>query len=466
MIMNKTIWQRISLISLAVLMMTLVFAGAVHAAQPATDGNIQGPIDHDVFVIDQDVTIKGEIKGTVVVFGSTITLDGRIEGDAFLAGSRVTILNGSEITGNLYVAGSEIQLEGAVDGSVAAAGLSAILQEGAEINRAVYFAGYNLHLESGSQIGKNLHAAVYQALLNGIIQEDARISASAIEIRGAINGDAVFDVAAPGAPNFYLSFIPGVPVPASSGLRVYEGAVINGNLKYTSTVNQNSTIHIQSTPIFITPVPGEPAKQAAEPKPTQTTTTTFVMTWLWSFLSRLITYLVLGAIALQLVPAVVEITRKQIHAKFFETAGIGFVTIITGLILVILVPVVFIALGIAVQFLSLGGLNLAWFGLLGGLLLAAIAIFFFVLFNGSILVSCYALGDLMLVKVDRERPSRNFLAMLAGVGVFVLLRSAPYFGWILGPLAAIVGMGALWLAFLRSLKKKKPVKRVKAKSPA
>jgi len=97
----------------------------------------------------------------------------------FLAGSRVTILNGSEITGNLYVAGSEIQLEGAVDGSVAAAGLSAILQEGAEINRAVYFAGYNLHLESGSQIGKNLHAAVYQALLNGIIQEDARISASA-----------------------------------------------------------------------------------------------------------------------------------------------------------------------------------------------------------------------------------------------------------------------------------------------
>jgi len=48
---------------LGCLMMTLVFAGAVHAAQPATDGNIQGPIDHDVFVIDQDVTIKGENQG-------------------------------------------------------------------------------------------------------------------------------------------------------------------------------------------------------------------------------------------------------------------------------------------------------------------------------------------------------------------------------------------------------------------
>jgi cytoskeletal protein CcmA (bactofilin family) len=453
--MIKSVWKRILLVAVTIVGIALLSAGVVHAAQLRSDGVIQGPINDDVFVVSKAVSIKGEINGTVIAVGSTIDLDGTINGDVFLVGGKIRITENSKISGNLYLASSDAQIMGTVQGSFASASLSLNISNNAIINRNAYITGYSVEIGANARIDQNLYAAGFQVILNGSIQKNARIAAGAIEIYGRINGDAQFNVSAPGEPTFYLSLIPGVPSAVESGLRVYDGAVISGNLQYISTVNQDSSIHIKNTPIFLTPVPEEPDKQAANSKPAQSTTSTFVMTWLWSFLSRLITFLLLGALVLWLIPAVAESARRQIRSRFFPTAGIGFVAIITGLILVILIPIVFVAVGLLISYLSLGGLNLTWFGVLGALIIFLIVLFFFVLFNGSILMSCYTLGDLLLSKISRENPSRRFLAMLAGVGVFVLLRSAPYIGWILGPLAAILGMGAIWVILLRNFRKKK-----------
>lgn len=452
--MIKSTGKRCLLIAFAVVALLLATAGVVQATRGSNAGAAQEPVNDDVIVISRTVDIRGEINGTVIAIGSTIDVDAVINGDVILAGGKIQISENSKISGNVFLASSDTQIMGNIQGSLASASLSLNLSGNAVIQRNAYTVGYSVEIGANAHIGQNLYAANFQTILTGSIEKNARISASAIEVRGRINGDAEFSVAAPGEPTFYLSLLPGVPSVHESGLRVYDGAVISGNLQYTSTVNQDSNIHIQNTPIFLTPIPQEPEKQAANTKPVQSTTSTFVMTWLWSFLSRLITFLLLGGVILWLIPSAIRFTSKQIKSRFFPTAGIGFVTIITGLILVILIPAAFVAIGLLVSYLTLGGMNLAWFGVIGAIVLLSIATFLFALFNVSILASCYALGDVLLSKISDEHPSRRFLVMLAGVSVYVLLRSAPYIGWMFGPVAAILGMGALWLMILRKLRKK------------
>lgn len=443
----------------AVLAVFLFSGSTVLAAQLKTNGVIQGPVDDDVFVVSKAVNIQGEINGSVLAIGSTINIDATINGDVFLAAGKIRISENTKITGNLYLASSDTQISGTVNGSFASASLSLIISNNAVIQRNAYLTGYSVELGANAHIDQNLYAADFQNSINGTIIGNARISASAIEVYGRIDGNAQFDVAAPGEPTFYLSLIPGVPTALESGLRVYPNAVIFGNLQYTSTVNQDTSIQNKSTPIFSTPIPSEPDKQANNAKPAQSTTSTFVMTWLWTFLSRLITYLLLGALILWVIPKAAESAQKQIRFRFFRTAGVGFVTIITGVIVSILVPIVFVALGLLIGYLSLGGLNLTWFGVLGACVTLVIALFLFALFDGSILIFCYFLGDLLLTKTNKESPSRRFTAMLAGVGLFVLLRSAPYVGWIFAPIAAILGMGALWLILIRNLRNKRNLEK-------
>lgn len=445
--------KRFLLIVVIVNALILVTAGVAQAMRGGSAGSAQGPVNDDVFIISRTVAIQGEINGTVMAIGSTIDVDAVINGDVILAGGKIQISENTKISGNVFLASSDTHILGNIQGSLASASLSLILSNNAVVQRNAYLTGYSVEIGPNTHINQNLYAADFQTLLNGSVERDARISASAIEIRGKIDGDAEFTVAAPGEPTFYLSLLPGVPSVHESGLRVYDGAVISGNLQYTSTVNQDSNIHIKNTPIFLTPVPQEPEKQAANSKPVQSTTSTFVMTWLWSFLSRLITFLLLGGVILWLIPSAIRFTSRQIKNKFFPTAGIGFVTIITGTILMILIPAAFIAIGFLISYLTLGGMNLAWFGVIGAIVLLSIAAFLFALFNVSILVSCYALGDVLLSKMSDEHPSRRFLVMLAGVSVYVLLRSAPYIGWMFGPVAAILGMGGLWLMILRKLRR-------------
>lgn len=435
-------------------------SGTAHAYQSGTDGFVQGPVNDDVFVIAKSVTITGEINGSVIVVGSTINVDAQINGDVLLAGGKVNISGGTKITGNLYLVSSDSQIMGEVQGSFASASLSLVISNNAIIHRNAYLTGYSAELGANAQVMQNFYAADFQTTINGTIQQNAGISAGAIEVYGRIFGNAQFKVSAPGEPTFYLSLFPGVPMALESGLRVYPSAKIAGNLQYTSTVNQNENIHIQNTPIFRTPIPDEPDKQANNAKPSRPTTSTFVMTWLWSFLSRLITYLLLGALILWILPKAAESARKQMRHRFFRTAGVGLVTIITGIISALLLPVIFVGIGLLIGYLSLGGLNLAWYGVVGGIVFLVTAAFWFALANGSILIFCYMLGDQLLGKTSQENPSRRFTAMLLGVGVFVLVRSAPYVGWILGPVAAILGMGALWLILVRTLRNKRNPKKI------
>ncbi len=454
--MNR--WVRLGIVLAVFFIFIFMAVRSVQAAQFTRDGTVTGPIDDDVFVTAKVIEISGPIKGMVVAIGNKITIDGVIEGDVIALGSTVVINSGAEIKGNLFAVCAELDNAGKVGQSVAIAGLDIVFRQTAGVGRNMFFGGYSLNLEQGSVIGIDLLGVSYQLTARGTISRNATFDAGAIEIFGKIGGNAKFDVSAPGEPSFFLSFLPGMPAPLESGIRVDQNAQIGGTLSYTSPVNQNNAIEANTAPIFITPAPQEPKEQATSERPVTVTSTTFFMTWLWAFLRRLITYLILGALALWLLPKLVDKAKEKIESRPLPTTGIGLITIITGLFGLFILPILFVLIGLMIDFISLGGLNLPWFGVIGAFLLFVIVVFIFVVFYGSILIANYALGDFIISKTAPNSNGRRYMAMLVGVSIFVLIRSAPYVGWIFGPIACVVGIGALWLAFLALMRKKKPLK--------
>ncbi len=460
--MNR--WIRIGIVFAVLFIFVFMAVRSVQAAQFGTNGVI-GPTDDDVFVNSKVISITGPINGMVIAIGNRIEINNEINGDVIVIGSSVTINTGAVIKGNIFALCSDLQVFGSIEQSASIAGLDVMFNSAASVGRNIYFGGYSLNLQPGSNVGIDLLGVAYQLVARGTITRNVTFKAGAIEVYGTIGGKATLDVSAPGEPSFFLSLLPGMPTPLASGIRVYPGAQITGELAYTSSVDQNASISLTKVPIFITPVPQEPKEQATSERPATITTTSFVMTWLWAFLRRLITFLILGALALWLLPKVIETTKNKIQTRLFPTTGIGLLTIITGLFCVILLPVLFVLAGLLIDFITLGGLGLTWFGVGGILLLFVIVIFLFVLFYGSILVAVYALGDFIISKAAPNSNGKRYLGMLVGVSIYVLIRSAPFVGWVFAPIACIVGMGALWLAFLAIMRtKKQPRGRLKSKS--
>jgi hypothetical protein len=447
-------WMRAGIVFAVLFLFIFMVVRSVQAAQFDQDG-VVGPTQDDVFVANRVIAITGPISGTVIAVGNRIEINNVIEGDVIVVGSSVTINTGSEIKGNLFALCSELQVSGTIDQSAAIAGLDVLFDAGAAVARNLYFGGYSLSLQPESVVGKDLLGAAYQLVMRGTIDRNVKFNAGAIEVFGTINGNANFNVSAPGEPSFFLSLLPGMPTPLASGIRVYSVAKINGTLAYASTVDQNSSIRSGQTPIYITPVPQEPKEQATSERPATASTTTFFMTWLWAFLRRLITFLILGALALWLLPKLVEQAKSRAERRPLPTAGVGLLTIITGLFCVIAIPILFVLAGMLIDFITLGGLNMTWFGVVGMLMLFVIVIFFFLLFFGSILTAAYALGDFIVNKTVPQVNGKRYMGMLVGVAIFVLVRSAPYVGWIFGPIACVVGMGAIWLGLLDTLRSRK-----------
>ena len=112
-----------------------------------------------------------------------------------------------------------------------------------------------------------------------------------------------------------------------------------------------------------------------------------------------------------------------------------------------IVPVLFIALGVFLSAISLGGLAPAYFGLVGlGLALIA-GLFLFLVFTGSMVAGSYAIGEAMLSRHSSISGGKRFLALFLGVLLISITTAIPFLGGVWGVLVAMTGVGAFWRAF-------------------
>lgn len=110
-----------------------------------------------------------------------------------------------------------------------------------------------------------------------------------------------------------------------------------------------------------------------------------------------------------------------------------------------LLALVLLAISILIGVLTLGGLSRTVLGIGFSSLGLALAIFsLIVTYVSKILVSLWV-GEWMMRRFAPQSADKIFLVLLVGILIYVFVRSIPILGWVVGLLATLVGVGAIYL---------------------
>lgn len=384
------------------------------------------------------------VDDDLFIGGNTVVVDGTVNGDLFIGGTNIEV-NGT-VNGSLFIGGQTVTINGQVTGSVYGGGMSLALGPQANIGRNALFGGFSLETESGSVVNRDLLMGGYQALLDGEIGRDVKFGGSALELNGKVGGDVVAEVDPPGSdfdPTPFM-FTPGMPAAVAPGLRVSEEAAIGGQLTYTSSVEQATAI--QSAPeggvAYQTPQPG----RTPEPQPGVGFTFN-IFSWIFDRIRDFATLMLLGALVVWKLPSPLASATEQARAKLLPSAGWGLVVVIMGYVGALIVGVIILVVGILFGIITLGGLSQTIFGVGFSTLSLAFTVFTLLVSYGSKLVVAYLAGKLIVKALAPQAADNKWWPLVVGVSLYVLFRSIPLLGWLIGVVVTLVGLGAMWLFF-------------------
>lgn len=449
--MQFKIWRGITV----VVMLAAVFFAAVpvvHAAEIDNGGVVEAgkTINDDLFLTGETVQMDGTVNGLLVATGNTVTINGVVNGDVVAAGKTVIITENAKIDGNLFSGAQNIVMNGVVTGSLFAGSTSLETGEKSSIARNLYYGGYSLIQAAGSKTGRDTRAGVYQAQLKGETGQDAVVYGSAVEVSGKIGRNADFKVANPSSDGArvppYMGNM-GVTTNLNPGLRVATSAIIGGKMTYTSQVDQSNAI--KSSPsggiVFQTPVPSKNEANNRLARP-QGMLTVDLLSGLTGFASNLISLLLVGALLLWKVPALLHENIAMVQGQPWKSAGMGFVTILVGYAAAGLAFFVVILVGIILGFISFGGLGGVSIALGLSLLLTAVILFSVAVSLISKVIIAYLTGKWIYSKLASNQ-TNTVWPLVIGVIVYAVLRAIPFFGTLVGLIATLLGVGAMWLVY-------------------
>jgi cytoskeletal protein CcmA (bactofilin family) len=391
-------------------------------------------IDDDTFISGQNVVVDGTVNGILLATGNTVTINGTVNGDAFLAGETIVVSKGAVINGNLFVGSAEITVDGTVTGSMF--GGSAALKTNGNIGRNLFYGGFSLTAGENSSIARDLYVGSYQSLLYGTVGRNLKADSAAFVLNGSIAGDAtinVGDVDQSTNTTQTMSYNPWISRYVEEvhepGISISDKASIGGKVTYTSSIDDSNELEeiAGGTVIYQTPVPpteGETPQRIEQVKPFHRGTP---MSFGWNtglnVVRSFIRLFVLGALALWLLQKPFKKIVNAAYEQPFKAMGWGFVIVAVGILAAIIVPLVFIMIGVLIGLVSLGSLLFFWFGLIGITLLLAITVFFFAAFTLSKLIAAYMLGKWLMVALFRQSEEKVWLNLLVGVFLFVLIQA-------------------------------------------
>jgi len=170
-----------------------------------------------------------------------------------------------------------------------------------------------------------------------------------------------------------------------------------------------------------------------------------VGSWALSWLRDLVFYLILGLLAIWLIPKPLNRWSEVARRSPVKSFGVGIVILVAGYAAMIILFVLLLALGIffySLQFSNLSGIAFG-LGLPGTGL--AFGVLNFIVAYASKLVVVFLLGKLILEGLYPKALKHNIWPLLAGLLVYLLLRAIPWLGWAIGSVVTLLGLGAIWL---------------------
>jgi hypothetical protein len=321
------------------------------------------------------------------------------------SGREVTIPAGETVRGDLVATGGTVRVDGRVDGDlVASAGQVTVA--GTVTGDVLVGAGSTT---ISGDVGGDLRAGTGQARIEGRVGEDVLLGAGQATITSSarIGGDLIF-----GSGRMQMDGEVAGNVLGSTG-DYTKGGSVSG----TEQVNVRQPEAAREPPL---------ADRAVD------------------VLRRYVSVLVIGVLLLWLLPRVLRGAADAARRRSLLSFGIGILGFLAVIVLVVLVILVTVLVAVVLGLLGLG--SLAGVTVFGGVLVAALVVFLFVL---AVVFAAPATVGLALGRLLFRGEGGSFAgwlgALALGVLVVVLLAAIPVVGGWLEALVVLLGLGALLL---------------------
>ncbi len=329
-------------------------------------------INKDYFVTGDVVELYGTVNGDVYAAGGTVLVDGFINGDLIVAAGTVTI--SGEVLHNVRVAGGQVTFTGDIGRNVTAVGGNLEFTDSATIGGSLTTAGGNVNVNS--PIGKGVTAGVGNLVIGNLVGGD---------IEAAVGN-----------------------------LRITPNSKIAGSVNYISeeeisvadTASVSGTINRRPTPEFMTRDYDQEWEAVAGGFS------------LFTKLASLITTLIIGLLAIKLMPNYIKRGSDLVLSNLVETTTKGFISLVVGLI--VFLVLVFTIIGIPVALIG--------------------SLFFVVFIYLSRIYGMIAIGNFISQKTNIKTNIYGFF--VGGIVIYYLVSAIPVIGWLFSMLLVFASFGA------------------------
>jgi len=368
------------------------------------------------------------VAGDVFLIGSNVSVDGDVTGDLFAIGQSIEI-NG-EVMGSVYTLGNQISIGSAVGGSAYALGRGLEFGRDSSIGRNIYTLVVNLLTDSGAMVQDDLVAVGLRGQLSGAVGRHLRTAIIFLNVNGTIG--AVGE-------NTSLS---------ESGISNYVPPAIR------FAVGKLSDAGVQQSPSLISSrlrsmLEDQQGSPQFASKPVSNFHTSYQQVELDEPAPELarefITLIVFALFAVWLFPVKLNHWAVKVTKAPLLSAGRGFMMFSLVLVATIVLVVLIAALGLLLFDLSMWVLGIITFTLGYSALALALILFFFIIPYLSKLIIAYMIGMLLLRWLAPQSAEHRVWPLLFGLVILLLLNFVPGLGWVVGFLAALLGLGAIWL---------------------
>ncbi len=339
-------------------------------SQPEQKDSVEKKPAEDFYSAGQNIEVAPEnADGDVAVAGANITISNKIQGYLMAAGANVTI--NAPIGNDLWAAGANMIVNAPVADNAMLAGSSVVLEQNATI-------------------GKDARIAASSAVVKSKITRNLNVSAANVEISSEVGGNVtVF----------------------AENLSLNQGALIHGNL----------IVHSPNPPSISSLAKVEGRVEHRVTQSSQRRATDFGG-WFSNWFLTFLWITVLGLVAVWFSPVWTNRVAEMVKTETWKS-------LLIGLIVALLIPILFILLLVTVVGLPLafmlGAMSLV------GFMLSGVFIAFFV-------------GDWFLKQIKRWESS-NVLKIVFGALIITFVMALPWIGWLAKLAVFFFGFGAFLL---------------------
>jgi hypothetical protein len=444
--------QRSLIISIFLMVILLVLLGsaAVEAAPLAVESNL-GPgeeVFDDLYLQGSEVLIAGHVHGMLFVVGEKIIIQAtaEIDNDIFMLAKTILIEEGATIHGNLVLAGQNVVVETPIDLNVVVASGTLDMGPAANVGRNLFFGGFHFSQQKGSVIAGNLYAGCYQLVLQGNVGHNFRVKAVSVDLNGAVQGNAEIAIDASGDDEGIRIWLPymqqlNFPDLIPTGLTVGNQAIIKGQLIYTSAKSLEENLRNLPLQGVVEHIEDTDKKQSgSEGKIIQKNP---FVSRLFRMVRQLVGFLIFAAISWRFGRKYISEASQIAIRKPFKALGAGFVTALVIYLGALFFFFIIAMVSILLNIFTLNNLGLLLFFFSLAAIILVVTLFVILAMYASKFVLAYWAGGLLLKNINIQK-NKEVWSLLAGILLFVLLSVIPIFGWILGVLVSLIGIGAIW----------------------